>query len=162
MVRGSALFSPCELYRYDLTREWGSGPTVVWVMLNPSTADAEQDDPTIRRCIGFSKAWGYGSLVICNQWAWRSTDPKLLLKLGDPRGPRNAEVIASHIANAELAVAAWGANAGKMAKVGYSRLNVEGMAQRCGVRMSCLGLTKEGHPRHPLYVHRDQPLVAFP
>ncbi len=92
-MTGSAVLSECARYRYRLDRAWerddhGLG-TVTWVMLNPSTADADVDDPTIRRCIGFSKAWGYNALTVVNLFAWRATSPRDLCAVEDPVGPDN-------------------------------------------------------------------------
>ena len=156
-----ALVSPCGRYRYWLTRQWGPGLRVCWVMLNPSTADASQDDPTIRRCIGFSKAWGYGSLIVVNLWAARATDPKALLTLGDPVGPDNAEAIDLAVNGSALVVAAWGSFADRMKVKGHMRLWPEASADAALVPTMCLDTTKDGHPRHPLYVKGDQPLVPF-
>src|SRR5262245_13227298 len=107
--QSSAELSPCGRYRYALTRTWGDPKKVVcWVMLNPSTADADQDDPTIRRCLGFSRAWGAGGLVVVNLFALRATDPDQLRIAADPVGPDND----SHLSTAafgRLVVAAWGA-----------------------------------------------------
>src|SRR5262245_19133112 len=85
-----ALISPCGLYRYWLTRTWDNSlRRVCWVMLNPSTADAEQDDPTIRRCVGFARSWGAGGIIVVNLFAFRASDPKALLRAADPVGPDN-------------------------------------------------------------------------
>src|SRR5262249_14212908 len=96
-VRRAAVISDCGRYRYSLTRRWGDAaePRALFVMLNPSTADAEQDDPTIRRCIGFAKAWGMGSLEVVNLYALRATDPAALLSAPDPIGPKNDTMITS-------------------------------------------------------------------
>lgn len=148
----NAILSDDGLYRYWLERRWGDGAAVTFVMLNPSTADATQDDPTIRRCIGYAKAWGYNSLVVVNLYALRSTDPKGLWTADDPVGPDNNNWIqlaacGAYISNAPL-VAAWGANAkpNRVADVrSLSRMD----------RLSALGLTKAGQPKHPLYLKAD-------
>lgn len=157
--RGADL-SPCGTYRYDLWRRWSDGPWALWIMLNPSTADADMDDPTIRRCRGFSQAWGYGGLAVVNLFAYRATDPAELTKAGDPDGPLNVNTIWRWLKDdrTSAVVAAWGAS---WEKVGKHRLNVEGLAAHAGHDVFCLGTTKAGHPRHPLYVPASQPLVPF-
>lgn len=154
--RGAATISGCARYRYDLIRTWGEGPKVLWIMLNPSTADADLDDPTIRRCIGFSKSWGYAGLTVVNLYALRATDPKVLLDAADPIGPDNAAVIKFHLESGahDVAVAAWGAW-WRSQRHRPPRLNVEMFAERAYVPMRCLGKTKAGDPRHPLYVKAD-------
>lgn len=133
-------------YRYLLTRQWGPEPaSVLWVMLNPSTADAEVDDQTIRKCIGFTKLWGYDGLRVVNLFAYRSTDPQELLAVDDPMGSGNKRIVESIINASEVVVLAWGATlAGKL-----SRLNVEAMVRKAGLTPLCLGKTKDGHPCHP-------------
>lgn len=158
-VQKDALVSPCGRYRYWLTREWGKGATVVFVMLNPSVADALVDDPTIRRCIGFARAWGYGAISVVNLYALRSTDPKGLWVVDDPVGPANDGWLTSFATGAEEMdapiVAAWGANA-RPDRVAAVR-KLPGMH-----RLSALGLTKGGQPRHPLYLKADVLPVAMP
>lgn len=166
---GAAIISECGQYRYRLSREWDPDRAkVVWVMLNPSTADASIDDPTIRRCIGFSKAWGYGGLVVVNLFAYRATDPKDLLAITPQvaEGPENTTHVARALCEAAtqngLVVAAWGAGWDELkrrwSRLGpLSRMNVE----RAGVAVHCLGKTKSGSPRHPLYVRSDQHLMEF-
>jgi hypothetical protein len=149
---GSAVLSDCERYRYLLGREWADGPTAVFVMLNPSTADALTDDPTIRRCIGYAQAWGCGGLMVANLYAWRATDPDELWAADDPVGPENdAHLYAAAQVAADSGgplVGAWGANAkaDRIAAV----LNLPGMD-----RLTALAVTKAGQPRHPLYLKAD-------
>src|ERR1019366_767130 len=120
----SATLSACQSYRYDLTRSWSDRPRVAWVMLNPSTANGTVDDPTIRRCLAFSKAWGFGGLTVVNLFALRSTDPKALLAHVDPCGPSNLQFIKGAIGGSALAVAAWGAH-----KLPSERIRVEEVAE---------------------------------
>lgn len=160
-VEGDALLSADGVYRYWLKRTWALGPRVCWVMLNPSTADANLDDPTIRRCIGFSKSWGYGSLIVVNLWALRATDPRELLTADDPYGPDNAEAVELAINGSELMVAAWGTFVARMTRRSARRIEPEAMARDALVDARCLGRTKSGHPRHPLYVRADQPLEVW-
>lgn len=107
-----ARFSPCRRYRYVLTRDVSIlNPRLVnFVMLNPSTADATVDDPTIRRCIGYARAWDYGHLVVTNLFALRATDPRALKSEDDPIGPDNGEYIAAWAGRADLVVVAGGGN----------------------------------------------------
>lgn len=148
---GTAVFSDCGTYRYDLGRTWAVGSRAVFVMLNPSTADAEQDDPTIRRCITFAHAWSCGGLRVLNAYALRSTDPKGLWRVADPVGPENdAWIFRAFVqARAERApvVVAWGAHC----KPGRAA-DIRDIARRTLVDLTCLGTTKSGAPRHPLYL----------
>ncbi len=151
---GDATISACGRYRYTLTRRWGSGSSsVLWVMLNPSTADATLDDPTIRRCIAFSKAWGRDALTVCNLYALRTTYPAELWKCADPVGPENDKHIVR--SGGDVIVCAWGANAKADRVTAFFNL-MSGMAP-----MLCLGTTKAGAPRHPLYVAGSTPLQPW-
>lgn len=157
-MRSTATISPCGTYRYTLRRIWDDDlPPVYWVMLNPSTADANVDDPTIRRVIGFSRAWGYGSANVLNLFALRSTDPANLTGHADPVGPDNDVHLRSILETKQrhTIVAAWGSFKGAAGRARVIRTMMSG-------RLSCLGLTKDGHPRHPLYVRADQELVTYP
>lgn len=158
----TATFSDCGRYRYDLTRRWGPGDLALWVMLNPSTADAVVDDPTIRRCIRFSLREGAGGLVVTNLFALRSTNPVGLLDAGDPTGPTNKETICRWLADGRVGwcVAAWGAW-WTNARHHPPRLNIEQFAADAGRTLLCLGTTTAGDPRHPLYVPRDRPLEPY-
>lgn len=148
-------------YRYTLFRS-GLGGTrgnssLCWVMFNPSTADESNDDPTIRRVIGFTKREGYGSLWVVNLFAARSTKPKHLLEMADPVGPENVATITVVMEGADDVVFAWGASL-----IRYSdRPPVEGIARQLGLQPKCLGTTRGGHPLHPLYVRGDQPLEVW-
>lgn len=178
LTASTARFSADGVYRYDLTRTWGEGKRVLWVMLNPSTATASDDDPTIRRCIGFSKDWGYGGLVVCNLYALRSTNPKGLLAVDDPIGPENETTIRHWMTHPsiEMMVCAWGAHV-DMPNL-PRRLTPERWTQHLPVDPEdeefgltdyrwvpstfCLGRSKNGHPRHPLYLKRDADLLPYP
>lgn len=148
---GSARFSADGIYRYVLGRRWSHDESsfATFIMLNPSTADATVDDPTIRRCKGFAKSWGMGGLHVLNIYALRSTDPAGLWKVADPVGPENDEYLMRHALTGSAAgwplIAAWGANA-RPDRVAHV-LALPGMA-----RLECLGVTKGGAPRHPLYL----------
>lgn len=157
-MKRSAVLSACGRYRYSLEREWGLGPRALFVMLNPSTADAEVDDPTIRRCIAFARREGCGSLEVVNLYALRATDPRELeaaTRRLAGRGRINSDAIrrAMHRSSGPW-VAAWGAHPLAAAEVPHLP---------CGFRdrAVCLGKTKGGAPRHPLYVRADAPLVPL-
>lgn len=160
MIGNDALLSPDGRYRYRLTRRWDDGPTAVWIMLNPSTADASDDDPTIRRCITFSQREGCGSLIVVNLCAYRATDPKALMQAGregiDIQGPGNADHLQAALSEGSFTVAAWGAHAAHRAIAPHTPARI--VVHR---PMQCLGRTQAGHPRHPLYVRGDQPLEVF-
>lgn len=156
-----ALISECGQYRYWLDRDLGvlqatRGP-VLFAMLNPSTADAEQDDPTIRRCKAFAKAWGCPGLTVANLYALRATNPADLWRHPDPVGAKNDIWLQNVAREFGDVVCAWGVNA-KPERVEQVRK----ILTDAGARLWCLGATKDGHPRHPLYVKGDQPLVRWP
>jgi hypothetical protein len=155
----SAIISACGQYRYMLSRPGDMTATrgpALFIMLNPSTADAEMDDPTIRRCRGFAQAWGCGGIQVVNLYALRSTDPAALWEHDDPVGPENDSWLTRLTLAATEVVCAWGVNAQP------SRVReVAAMLANAGVRLKCLGTTKSGAPRHPLYVRGDQPLIDW-
>jgi hypothetical protein len=139
------VFSPFRLYRYVLYREWDPTlETIAFIGLNPSTADETQDDPTIRRCIGFAKKWGYGSILVGNIFALRSTDPKKLYKSDNPVGYRNDYWLGEIYKYAKTTVACWGTH-------GALNRRHNDVKQKLGV-MHVFGFTKEGFPKHPLYL----------
>ena len=143
---GSGRTGGDERYRYALERRWAPGPRLVWVLANPSTADAERDDPTVRRCVAFSRGHGAGGLVIVNLFAWRASDPAALARVADPVGPGDDDAIRSALATSTgPVVAAWG--------VQPDAARVRTVIGLLGDRETlCLGVTRDGHPRHPLYV----------
>ncbi len=149
-VDQSAVVSPCGAYRYRLGRRWGDGPAMLWVMLNPSTADASVDDPTIRRCIGYARRWDFGSMAVGNLFAFRATDPADMRRAADPVGPENDRHLLEMAAEASLVVAAWGNHGSFLGRSSLVGLMIPGMR--------VLGLTKAGEPAHPLYLCGD--LVA--
>ncbi|MBF6333571.1 DUF1643 domain-containing protein [Nocardia transvalensis] len=144
----SAILSPCGTYRYELTRRWSPGPLAGWIMLNPSTADADVDDPTVRRCIAFARGWGYGGIVIRNLYALRASDPRELDDHPAPVGPDNDDHL-SHCGREELTVLAWGSRGGDRGLAVMERL------ARQGVPLHQLAMTAAGQPRHPLYLPGD-------
>lgn len=137
-------------YRYTLTRVWDEVlPTITFVLLNPSTADAEQLDPTLRRCVHFARREGFGGMLIVNLYAYRTKSPKVLKDAGYPVGPENDRTLA---AVTGTVVAGWGAGA-QPARVARA---LELLPQ-----LHVLDVTKNGHPRHPLYIHGAAPLVEW-
>lgn len=155
------------VYRYTLRRTLGLGawqsvyePALLWIMLNPSTADATLDDPTIRRVIDFTKRLGFGQLTVVNLYAARATKPVYLWAMDDPVGPGNDKAIADEawtaVCDGAPIVAAWGvlARPERVAEV----LALPHVADR----LHCLGVTKHGHPRHPLYLPRTATLTPWP
>lgn len=148
------IFSPCRQYRYALWREWlGGEGYVMFVGLNPSTADETNDDPTIRRCIRFAKEWGFEGLCMANLFAYRATDPKDMMAAADPIGPQNDAWLRQLSDDASCVVAAWG--------VGGKHLNRGLQVMEMIGAMDCLGHTKDGFPRHPLYIKADIERVDF-
>jgi hypothetical protein len=148
-----AVFSPCEAYRYALWRRWGDAPLAAFIGLNPSTADEVQNDPTVRRCIGFAKDWGMGGMIMLNIFAYRATLPDDLKAQDEPVGAHTDLYICRFAEEAAVVVAAWGVH-------GEFRQRGEAVAARLA-RLQCLGRTKHGHPRHPLYLRKDTPLASF-
>lgn len=170
---GTAVVSPCGTYRYHLRRECrtpldgSTGKAMVFVMLNPSTADATQDDPTVRRCRGFAEREGCASFEIVNLYAYRTPSPKALfdaMAAGvDVHGGHNRRYLIAAIRQADVLVAAWGAHA-RPADVAEFVGLVE--SERAGgyyglLPVWCLGLTRAGQPRHPLMLRADSPLEPW-
>lgn len=157
----TAEISPCGLYRYRLTRTWdAAAPAVVFVMLNPSTADASEDDPTIRRCLGFARRERAGGLVVANLFAFRATDPKALEDAADPIGPDNARWIETCVRETSgPIVAAWGASVPKRLDL---LVHMRVVALLPLDRLRCLGRTASGAPRHPLYLPASAALERWP
>lgn len=164
-MSAGAQLSPCDRYRYVLWREIPGGPRTrrcLFVMLNPSTADATQDDPTIRRCMGFAKREGCSAITVVNLYAFRATDPAHLsaelMRGTDVVGPDNLAHVETQLgmfrAGLGIIVAAWGAN-----PFATGQPTIQHWLRQSG--SLCLGMTKDGSPRHPLYVKADQPLVPW-
>lgn len=188
-INAGATISPCGKYRYRLWREWrlhpkpakwhmwtdeagkpvldgagqqlGDPKACIFIMLNPSTADGEHDDPTIRRCVGYAKAWGYDRLEVLNLFAYRATDPGQLLALNhddDPVGDGNRDAFAAVLAGGYPVgkiVCAWGAHGGH---IDQDETTLGWLGSR---KRYALGLTKAGHPKHPLYLRSDAAPVDF-
>lgn len=156
--QSGAILSPCGLYRYRLWRAVGLAPgRVLFVCLNPSTADALIDDPSVRRMAGFAKAWGYGRLDVVNMFAFRATNPKDLGRALDAVGPENDSHIRQAVAEANLVVAAWGGSI--PTKFAARRNSMRRLFE--GKTVMCLSKTEGGDPRHPLYLPRSVPLEVL-
>ena len=151
-----AHFSECGQFRYSLTREFGGESTCLFIMLNPSTADVEQDDPTIRRCISFAKREGFGRLEVVNLYGFRSASPSVLFAASDPVGPANDREIEATLDRADSVIAAWG-NHAEQERV----TKVSGLIRRSGKVSNCFGLTKLRQPKHPLYLPSDAGLIPL-
>jgi hypothetical protein len=153
-------FSKCQKYRYTLDHDEGDLLTpcrdyIAWIGLNPSIADEDQLDPTLRRILSFTKRWGFHRFVMLNLFAVVSTDPKTMLAHPEPVGPLNDEHLLKSCAGASAVVCCWGDHG-----------DHQGRAQRVldllrGVDLSCLGQTKGGLPRHPLYLPADTARQRF-
>lgn len=145
-MESAAVISPCQLYRYQLTRRWGPGLSVCFIGLNPSTADASADDPTIRRCIGFARTWGFDAIEMLNLFALRATDPRVMKAHEQPVGPDNDGWLQSAQERNDVLVACWGVHG-----VHQER---DQAVRAFDLELMHLGLSKDGHPRHPLYLPR--------
>lgn len=151
-LRASAEISDCGKYRYSLHRAWNDDlPACLFIMLNPSTADGENDDPTIRKCVKFAQSWDYGVLDVVNLFAFRATEPAVILRdgAGDIIGPNNDATILHHAKQADLIVLAWGAH-------GHHRQRdeqVEKALRSAGESLHAIALgDRRKYPRHPLYL----------
>jgi hypothetical protein len=155
MIERGAVFSPNGVYRYSLSRVWKREKgLVLFLLLNPSTADANVLDPTLRRCMSFAEAWGYGGILVGNIFALRSTDPQFLYLSRDPIGPTNDFYIKTMVELVDQVVCGWGAHGAYMNRG-------EEVAKSLGVNLWCLGLTKHGYPKHPLYLKKGTELVPY-
>lgn len=139
------------LYRYELTRTWDAAlPVMVWIMLNPSTADHTIDDPTILACMDFARRQGFGGIVVVNLFALRSPHPKVMKAHAAPIGPLNDTFLQRHFvdaaADAGMVVAAWGTGGDHLGRA----TEVRAMLEKWGIPLHCFGQTKDGHPKHPL------------
>lgn len=172
------VFSHDRRYRYTLWREWGNIEPVMdllcstererigtrdkfvqFIGLNPSTADERLDDPTIRRCIEYSKSWGYGAMCMTNLFAWRSTDPYQMRLVESPFGQDNEKWLFEIATEADLVICAWG-NHGEHLDAGKKL--TEQLRHFCPEKLRCLKLnTKYGHPSHPLYLSASRKPIAF-
>ncbi|WP_209505092.1 MULTISPECIES: DUF1643 domain-containing protein [unclassified Ruegeria] len=149
----TAIYSDCEKYRYSLTRIWDpEGRKALFVMLNPSTATEVQNDPTVERCERRARALGFGAFQVTNIFAWRDTDPRKMRAAADPVGPENDAAILDGVQWADQVIAAWGTHGAHLER-GPA---VEALLRGTGQSLFHLGLTKDGHPKHPLYIAYTQ------
>jgi hypothetical protein len=154
-VNKGATISDCGKYRYNLWRIWdGEKEVVTFIGLNPSTADAEHDDPTIRRCINFAESWGYGGIYMVNLFAFRATEPKIMKSQDYPVGKENDEWIKQMVEESAIAIAAWG-NHGR-----HMRRDLA-VKKLVGEKLYCIAKTKRGNPNHPLYLKSDLTPIKF-
>ena len=153
----TAVYSDCERYRYTLTRVWdATGKKAAFVMLNPSTATEVQNDPTVERCERRARTLGFGAFRVCNIFAWRDTDPFQMRKARDPVGMRNDDAIKDACTWADTVIAAWGTHGAHLDR----GTAVEALMRGTGQTIYHLGLSKDGHPKHPLYIaYAQQPVL---
>ncbi len=159
--RGLANFSLCKTYRYTLQRTLsrdGLG-ICVFIMLNPSTADADTNDPTVRRCVGYADAWGYRTLTVLNAFAFRGTDPKNMKAAEDPVGPDNDHWIHSVCTYSikSRVIVAWGKDGTHLDR----DLAVMKILTERGLPVFCLGINLDGTPKHPLYLKKNLQPTAY-
>lgn len=162
--KSGATISDCGLYRYRLWRIWDdNGMVMTFVMQNPSKADAEQDDPTIRKCMGFAQRGGFGGIMVMNVFAYRATDERELLHVADPVGPLNGEhlMAARSVSLGTKLVVAWGARLGQKRRSLFrdAYCNAANICTMQGAY--CLGTTKAGDPKHPLFVPYSTAMVRW-
>jgi hypothetical protein len=156
-VVGTAHFGgPKKEYRYSLTRTWdATKPHAMWVLMNPSTATATKDDRTIAKCRRFAEAWGYGGIVVANTFAYRCTKQKQLLKVTDRIGPEND----AHAKNAAIVVFAYGKPHKSLRSRGPELAKL--LIEKANVKPHVLDLTKDGTPKHPLYLKKTLTPVVW-
>lgn len=144
-----AEYSDCERYRYTLTRVWNpDGDRALFVMLNPSTATEVQNDPTVERCERRARALGFGAFRVLNIFAYRATDPRDMRRADDPVGPENDAVILEALPWADRVICAWGTHGAHLGR----GAQVAAMLRDAGAELFHLGLSRDGHPKHPLYI----------
>ncbi|MAQ84393.1 MAG: hypothetical protein CMH12_14295 [Maritimibacter sp.] len=148
-AQSTAVYSDCEQYRYLLTRTWDpAGRKALFIMLNPSTATEVQNDPTVERCERRARTLGFGAFRVTNIFAYRATDPKVMRAVADPVGPENDAAIADSAPWADQIVCAWGTHGAHLDR----GPQVERLLRATGLPLYHLGLSKHGHPKHPLYI----------
>jgi len=157
-IISTAVLSENRVYRYALYRQWEDDlPPLVWIGLNPSTADETVDDPTVRRVVGFSKMWGYGGVILLNLFGLRATNPKELRTASDPVGPANNTAL-KQICDGREVILAWGTHGGLH---GRDKAVTELLQTANPRQVYCLGRTKDGYPKHPLYLAKKTPLTEI-
>ena len=151
-----AILSEDRLYRYALWRIWDTNkPFALFIGLNPSTADETEDDPTIRRCVRFATEWAYGGLYMANLFAFRATDPSVMTSCPSPVGPDNDHHLLTRAKEAGVIVCAWGTHGA------HQERDTSVTKLLSDYDLKCLGQTKDGHPRHPLYIRADKTLEPY-
>jgi len=152
-----AVYSDCERYRYELTRVWDkAGDKALFIMLNPSTATEVQNDPTVERCERRARALGFGAFRVLNIFAWRDTDPKAMRAAADPIGPKNDAAIRRGCKWSDKIICAWGTHGAHLDR----GTQVTSLLRKTKLPLYHLGLTKHGHPKHPLYIaYAEQPQI---
>lgn len=143
-----ALWSGCGEYRYLLSRRWGPGGTLLCILLNPSTATEADNDPTVARCERRARALGYGGFTVANLFSFRAKRPRDLFRAADPVGPETDRILNEAARDAETVICGWGTHGGHLGR----GASVAARLRAGGVALCHLGLTRDGHPRHPLYV----------
>ena len=153
-MKRHAIFSEDRKYRYALWRIWDCRkPMVLFIGLNPSIADHQQDDPTIRKCLGFAKRWGCGGITVVNLFAFRATKPLNLLNANDPIGPDNDQWIERQLRKSDFVVGGWGNHGDYMNRAEYVVEKIP--------KIYCLNTNKSGHPTHPLYLSYETQLKVL-
>lgn len=156
-MKTGATFDKTEKYRYLLWREWDrSRPSCVFIMLNPSTADATKDDPTIRRAMSFAEQFGFGRFEAVNLFAYRATDSRILARVRNPVGRDNDSFILESVDRCDECFVAWG-NQGTLGA--RSRVVLDLIP--AGTVLHCLGVNKSGEPKHPLYLPTSTQIMLF-
>lgn len=148
-VWSQVTYSDCQAYRYCLTRIWDENAARInFVMLNPSKADEIKNDPTVARCEARARHLGFGAFQVTNIFAWRDTDPHAMRRANKPVGPENDDTLTASAHWADLVIAAWGVHGAHQNR----GAQVEELLRHAGIKLFHLGLSKGGHPRHPLYL----------
>ncbi len=162
-INKGATISKCGKYRWHLWRnlhdkEYFRRKTCLFIMLNPSTANADEDDPTIRRCMGFANHWGYDRLEVVNLFSWRETDSKKLIEPSfDCWGEKHWEYFDESIRNAGLIICAWGSHPWAKDVARYAIMRIK----KAGKKPMCLKINNNGAPGHPLYLKKDLPPIVY-
>lgn len=154
-IASEVAYSDCGAYRYCLSRRWAPGGIVNFIMLNPSVADEHRNDPTVERCERRARMLGFGGFSVTNIFAWRDTDPHAMRRATAPEGPENDGILLTEARRAQQVIAAWGTHGAHRARGSQA----EALLREAAIPMFHLGLSKQGHPRHPLYVpYAQQPV----
>jgi hypothetical protein len=157
----SAVISDCLKYRYRLERKTGNGPTLMFVMVNPSTADATTDDQTIRKCIGFATRAGYGRIIVGNKFAFRATDVNELRTARDPIGPENDEHLRAMMREAKTVVVGWGQLAKLPETLRGRWKDIVRLADVAGHELQTIGINADKHPKHPQMTGYAEPIAPW-